>query len=71
MVDASRRKASVHDTEVNRRRGGEIRVLLSPNTVGASAGFMGVLCLAAGEHVTEHYHPYSEHGPGVVPLGPV
>ncbi len=44
----------------NRRRGGEIRVLLSPRTVAATSGFMGNLVLEPGEFVTEHYHPYSE-----------
>ncbi|MBL6279294.1 cupin domain-containing protein [Micromonospora fiedleri] len=44
----------------NRRRGGDIRVLLSPRTVGATAGFMGSLTLAPGEYISEHYHPYSE-----------
>jgi quercetin dioxygenase-like cupin family protein/ribosome-associated toxin RatA of RatAB toxin-antitoxin module len=44
----------------NRRRGGDLRTLLSPSTCGASAGFMGVLRLAPGEVVTEHWHPYSE-----------
>lgn len=44
----------------NRRRGGDIRVLLSPKTVAATSGFMGQLTLEPGEHVSEHYHPYSE-----------
>jgi putative monooxygenase len=44
----------------NHRRGGDIRVLLSPSTVGASSGFLGVLALAPDEDVAEHYHPYSE-----------
>ncbi|AXK37162.1 cupin domain-containing protein [Streptomyces armeniacus] len=44
----------------NRRRGGDIRVTLSPRTVGCGSGFGGVLYLAPGEFVTEHYHPYSE-----------
>jgi putative monooxygenase len=48
------------DTPPNRRRGGDIRVLLSPTSVGASAGFMGTLTLEPGEVVTEHWHPYSE-----------
>jgi len=48
------------DVEVNRRRGGEIRVLLSPRTVGACSGFSGVLDLAPDEFVGEHLHPYSE-----------
>ncbi len=48
------------DTPPNRRRGGDIRVLLSPASVGAPAGFMGTLTLEPGEIVTEHWHPYSE-----------
>lgn len=44
----------------NRRRGGDIRVLLGPATVGATSGFMGVLTVGPGEFISEHYHPYSE-----------
>lgn len=47
-------------TAPNRRRGGDIRTLLSPASVGATAGFLGTLTLAPGEVVTEHWHPYSE-----------
>lgn len=53
-------KVSTTDVEANRRRGGDIRVTLSPKTVGCASGFGGVLKLAPGEFVTEHYHPYSE-----------
>src|SRR5437899_10972081 len=42
------------------RRGGDVRVLLSPKTVGSTAGFMGVATLPPGDRITEHYHPYSE-----------
>jgi putative monooxygenase len=48
------------DAPENRRRGGDIRVLLSPTTVGATAGFLGTLDLAPDEYVSEHWHPYSE-----------
>ena len=48
------------DTPANRRRGGDIRVLLSPASVGSTAGFLGTLTLQPGEVVTEHWHPYSE-----------
>jgi quercetin dioxygenase-like cupin family protein len=51
---------SVVDVPPNRRRGGEIRTVLSPGTVGSQAGFLGTLALACGEQVNEHYHPYSE-----------
>ncbi|KZB88310.1 cupin domain-containing protein [Amycolatopsis regifaucium] len=52
----------VHFTEVaaNRRRGGEMRVTLSPRTVASTSGFGGVLWLEPGEYVSEHYHPHSE-----------
>jgi putative monooxygenase len=60
VSEASARKVAVDDVTANRRRGGEIRVLLSPKTVGAASGFLGVLSLDPGDHVTEHYHPYSE-----------
>jgi putative monooxygenase len=60
VLEALARKVSVHDVIANRRRGGDIRVLLSPTTVGAASGFMGVLSLDPGDYVTEHYHPYSE-----------
>ena len=54
------RKVAAAEVEANRRRGGDIRVTLSPKTVGSTSGFGGLLTLAAGEAVTEHYHPYSE-----------
>jgi len=53
-------KFNAQDAVPNRRRGGDIRVTLSPKTVGSTSGFGGVLRLAAGEFVAEHYHPYSE-----------
>jgi putative monooxygenase len=54
------RKVAVADVAPNRRRGGDIRVLLSPKTAGATSGFFGVLTVAPQEYVAEHYHPYSE-----------
>jgi putative monooxygenase len=51
---------SVNDIPADRRRGGEIRTLLSPKTVASTSGFMGVATIAAGEKINEHYHPYSE-----------
>ena len=51
---------SATDVPANRRRGGEIRTVLSPGTVGCRSGFLGVLILAPGEYINEHYHPYSE-----------
>jgi putative monooxygenase len=53
-------KVAVDDVAVNSRRGGAIRVLLSPGTVGSTSGFMGSATLAAGDAVREHRHPYSE-----------
>lgn len=54
------RTISIHEVPPNRRRGGDVRTLLSPATVKATAGFMGTVLLEPGESVTEHYHPYSE-----------
>jgi putative monooxygenase len=44
----------------DRRRGGEIRTLLSPRNAGSVSGFSGVALLEPGERIAEHYHPYSE-----------
>ena len=44
----------------DRRRGGEIRVVLGPRTAGSTSGFMGTATLAPGERIAEHLHPYSE-----------
>jgi putative monooxygenase len=54
------KKVSRHDVAPNHKRGGDIRVLLSPVTVGSTSGFMGTAALAPAEVVREHYHPYSE-----------
>lgn len=54
------RKVPADDVVPNRRRGGDVRVTLSPKTVGSTSGFGGVMWLGPGERVTEHYHPYSE-----------
>jgi putative monooxygenase len=54
------RTVAMDDVPPNRRRGGDIRTLLSPATVGATSGFLGTLTLQPGELVTEHWHPYSE-----------
>ncbi|MEV0428797.1 cupin domain-containing protein [Micromonospora sp. NPDC050495] len=60
MTDTSTARVSVHDVTADRRRGGELRVLLGPKTVGSTSGFMGVATLGPGERIAEHYHPYSE-----------
>ncbi|GLZ42034.1 cupin domain-containing protein [Actinokineospora sp. NBRC 105648] len=48
------------DIPADRRRGGEIRTLLSPRNAASVSGFMGVARLEPGERIAEHYHPYSE-----------
>lgn len=53
-------KVSVGEVPANTKRGGDIRVTLSPKTAGCTSGFGGRLHLAPGEFVTEHYHPHSE-----------
>ena len=54
------RTVSLHDVPANRHRGGDIRTILTPSTVGATSGFLGTLTLQPGEAVSEHWHPYSE-----------
>jgi aromatase len=51
---------SFSGTRSVRARGGDMRTMLSPATVGCSAGISGVVELQSGERVNEHYHPYSE-----------
>ncbi|HEX6871580.1 MAG TPA: cupin domain-containing protein [Micromonosporaceae bacterium] len=53
-------KVHVADVVPNRRRGGDVRVVLGPKTAGSTTGFLGTLTLKPGEYVSEHYHPYSE-----------
>lgn len=53
-------RISANDVASNRKRGGDIRVTLSPVTAGSTSGFGGVMYLDPAEFVTEHYHPYSE-----------
>jgi putative monooxygenase len=60
VTAAIRTKVTVTEVAANTKRGGDIRVTLSPRTVGCTSGFGGVLTLRPGEYVTEHYHPHSE-----------
>ncbi|MGY1434612.1 cupin domain-containing protein [Streptomyces reniochalinae] len=53
-------KVAIDDVPPNTKRGGDLRVLLSPKTCDATSGFMGVGTLEPGEFVSEHYHPFSE-----------
>ena len=48
------------EATVTRRLGGEVRVLLGPRTVDATAGFMGTIDLQPGEFLAEQYNPYSD-----------
>jgi putative monooxygenase len=60
VTEQQRIRVAARDVTPDRRRGGELRVLLGPRTVGSTSGFMGVSRLAPGERIAEHYHPYSE-----------
>jgi putative monooxygenase len=51
---------SIDQATADTRRGGDVRTLLSPKTVGSTSGFMGVATLAPGDRISEHYHPHSE-----------
>ncbi|CAM5537972.1 MULTISPECIES: cupin domain-containing protein [Streptomyces] len=54
------RVVDLNEIEPNRKRGGDIRTLLTPVTVGSTSGFMGLAIMRPGERISEHYHPYSE-----------
>ncbi|MFF7793914.1 cupin domain-containing protein [Streptomyces sp. NPDC007991] len=54
------RIVDLSETEPNRKRGGDLRTLLTPLTVGSTSGFMGLAIMQPGERISEHYHPYSE-----------
>lgn len=51
---------SAGDAPADSRRGGDVRTLLSPKSVGSTSGFGGVATIGAGDWISEHYHPYSE-----------
>ena len=60
MTSQTTRIVHLDETEPNRRRGGDLRALLTPTSVGATSGFMGVAIIGPQERIGEHYHPYSE-----------
>ncbi|MBV2354732.1 cupin domain-containing protein [Streptomyces sp. J2-1] len=48
------------EVQAQTHRGGDLRAMLTPTTVGATSGFMGVAIVQPGDRIGEHYHPYSE-----------
>ena len=60
MITSRPRIVDLSEVEPNRRRGGDLRAMLTPATVGSTSGFMGVAIVQPGERIGEHYHPYSE-----------
>ncbi|NBM16265.1 cupin domain-containing protein [Streptomyces sp. GC420] len=60
MLKQRPRIVDLSETEPNRRRGGDLRAMLTPATVGSTSGFMGLALVQPGDRIGEHYHPYSE-----------
>ncbi|MGW3949662.1 cupin domain-containing protein [Streptomyces sp. NPDC004752] len=60
MTQPRPRIVDLSEVEPNVRRGGDLRAMLTPATVGATSGFMGVAIVQPGDRIGEHYHPYSE-----------
>lgn len=60
MIKARPKIVELGETEPNTRRGGDLRAMLTPATVGSTSGFMGVALVQPGDRIGEHYHPYSE-----------
>lgn len=63
-------KVAAADVRPSNRQGGEIKALLTPTSVGSTSGFTGTQAIQPGEHIAEHYHPYSDEFVYVV-RGPV
>ncbi|MFP8885256.1 cupin domain-containing protein [Streptomyces mangrovi] len=60
MTQQPPRIVDLSQTAPNRRRGGDLRAMLTPTTVGSTSGFMGLAIVEPGDRIGEHYHPYSE-----------
>ena len=60
MSNGAVTKVAAADVVPSNRQGGEIRALLTPTSVGATAGFTGTQSIRPGGHIAEHYHPYSD-----------
>ncbi|ARP69897.1 cupin domain-containing protein [Streptomyces pluripotens] len=60
MIKPLPKIVDLSEIEPNTRRGGDLRAMLSPATVGSTSGFMGVAIVQPGDRIAEHYHPYSE-----------
>ncbi|MGW1163161.1 cupin domain-containing protein [Streptomyces sp. NPDC002513] len=60
MIKPRPRIVNLSETEPNTKRGGDLRAMLTPATVGSTSGFMGVALVQPGDRIGEHYHPYSE-----------
>lgn len=59
-MTTTHRIVDLSETQPNRRRGGDLRAMLTPTAVGATSGFMGLALVEPGDRIGEHYHPYSE-----------
>lgn len=60
MSDSQVSRIRADEIEPYRARGGQLRMVLHPGSVGSRSGYMGTAVLQPGEHVVEHFHPYSE-----------
>ncbi len=60
MIKPRPRIVNLDEAEPNTKRGGDLRAMLTPATVGSTSGFMGVAIVQPGDRIGEHYHPYSE-----------
>ncbi|MFB8004316.1 cupin domain-containing protein [Nocardia sp. NPDC056000] len=60
VTGAARYRIDRTEVRATIRQGGEIRILLSPRTVGSTSGFNGTLTLLPGEFVAAQRHPYSD-----------
>jgi putative monooxygenase len=60
MSDSRVGRIRAEEIEPYRARGGQLRMVLHPGSVGSRSGYMGTAVLQPGEYVVEHFHPYGE-----------
>lgn len=60
MRDSRVSRIHAEDIEPYRARGGQLRMVLHPGSVGSRSGYMGTAVLQPDEYVVEHFHPYGE-----------
>ena len=57
MINSRPRVVDLSEVEPNTRRGGDLRAMLTPATVGSTSGFMGVAIIKPGDRILVFHRP--------------